>query len=214
MADHQDKMSGAGKARENSDKRRPENKDDIIELSDMAVGISPEDEPIINLTEDLVDEAIAGFSGASGRMEVGDELLDLSEKRGAANDPEMPASASPVGDSEAGEFSGADSIEAIEADIARELDNYFQLEEETQELLNEPAAEPSAEPENPPASDAPAEPRMKVTPDQFEAALERVIRKMFGEKIDRILEEVIERTVSDEVGDLKQYLLKRTENRE
>lgn len=42
---------------------------------------------------------------------------------------------------------------------------------------------------------------------QLDAALERVIRKMFYDKIDRVLVEVIEKTVTKEIERLKSILL-------
>jgi len=47
----------------------------------------------------------------------------------------------------------------------------------------------------------------KVSDAQMEAALERVIKKMFYEKIDGILVEVIEKTVTRELERLKSVLL-------
>ena len=47
----------------------------------------------------------------------------------------------------------------------------------------------------------------KVSDAQMEAALERVIKKMFYEKIDGILVEVIEKTVTREIERLKNILL-------
>jgi len=47
----------------------------------------------------------------------------------------------------------------------------------------------------------------KVSDAQMEAALERVIKKMFYEKIDGILVEVIEKTVTRELEKLKSILL-------
>ena len=47
----------------------------------------------------------------------------------------------------------------------------------------------------------------KVSDAQMEAALERVIKKMFYEKIDGILVEVIEKTVKREIERLKNILL-------
>jgi hypothetical protein len=47
----------------------------------------------------------------------------------------------------------------------------------------------------------------KVSDEQVEAALERVIKKMFYDKIDRILVEVIEKTVTREIERIKGVLL-------
>lgn len=198
---------------DNSDDRRnPDNKmthpdrsehsnDDIIELSEMTVGISPEDEAIIDLTEEIVGGAFAGFSGATGKIQEEEQVLDLSGKDSC--DPNVPFP------EPADEFSDADSnraaaspLNAIEDDIAKELDNYFQIEEETQNLLREPAAAKA------PVSGNDADP-VTVTSDQFDDALERVVRKVFGDRIERILNEVIERTVSDEIEILKEMLVAR-----
>ncbi|MEA1946228.1 MAG: hypothetical protein U9N83_02870 [Thermodesulfobacteriota bacterium] len=54
----------------------------------------------------------------------------------------------------------------------------------------------------------------KVSDAQMEAALERVIKKMFYEKIDGILVEVIEKTVTRELERLKSILLKDAEGNE
>ena len=47
----------------------------------------------------------------------------------------------------------------------------------------------------------------KVTGEQVEAALERVVKKMFYEKIDRLLVDTIEKTVTREIEKLKKALL-------
>lgn len=47
-----------------------------------------------------------------------------------------------------------------------------------------------------------------ISGEQVEAALERVIRKMFYEKIDHILADVIDKTVSKEIETLKGKMLK------
>jgi hypothetical protein len=46
-----------------------------------------------------------------------------------------------------------------------------------------------------------------ISDEQVEAALERVIRKMFYEKIDHILADVIDKTVSKEIEALKGTML-------
>ncbi len=190
---------------------------DIIELSDIAVGTTPEDEMIIELTEDLVDSAIEGVSRATGKMDSGDEILDLTPgARGARAEDAIPSADKPDrhGEDDAGDMDivAKDSIDSIEEDIAKELDNYFQIEEETQDLLDDPM--PKNEPL--PASGTEfglgerfPEAPLKLTRDQLESAIEEVVRKMYADKIDRILNEVIQRVVTDDIERLKEYLLKR-----
>jgi hypothetical protein len=43
--------------------------------------------------------------------------------------------------------------------------------------------------------------------DQLEAALESVIKKMVGDKIDHLLNDAIEKSVSAEIARLKEQLL-------
>ncbi len=53
---------------------------DIIELTDIAIGITPEDDAIVEQTEDLIGEAFVGFAGAISEVLHDDEQrLDLSE---------------------------------------------------------------------------------------------------------------------------------------
>jgi hypothetical protein len=63
-----------------------------------------------------------------------------------------------------------------------------------------------------PAKVPPADQKRDITPEaldtgQLETALENVIRKMFGDKIDRLLDDAIEKTVSAEIARLKDQLL-------
>lgn len=192
--------------------------EDIIELSDIAVGTSPEDEAIIELTEDLVDSAIEGVSRATGRMDSGDVLLDLSPASGTgtekqpADRPDISAEILDAGPAD-DDIMARDTVDSIEEDIARELDNYFQIEEQTQDLLDEtiqksePASIAKAEFG---LGDEVGEETVQVTVHQLESILERVVQRMYGEKIDRILNEVIERVVTDDIERLKEYLLKRS----
>jgi len=49
-----------------------------------------------------------------------------------------------------------------------------------------------------------------VSPEQVEKVIERVVREMLSEKIDGLLVEVIEKTVSEEIKKIKEVLLKET----
>ncbi|MBW2570726.1 MAG: hypothetical protein JRE47_15545 [Deltaproteobacteria bacterium] len=46
-----------------------------------------------------------------------------------------------------------------------------------------------------------------LSPEQVDEALERVIKKMYADKIDSMLTEVIEKTVTKEIQRLKALLL-------
>jgi iron only hydrogenase large subunit-like protein len=61
-------------------------------------------------------------------------------------------------------------------------------------------------PKAPPSEGNVSEPAA-LRSEELETALESVIRKMFGEKIDHLLNEAIEKTVSAEIARLKEQLL-------
>lgn len=197
--------------------RPSENDSDIIELSDIAIGISREDDVIVELTEEIIGEAFVGFSGATSEVLQADEReLDLSPARigGAASSGELAA------DSSQKSLSGEDSeaiagdTEADEADdISRELDNYFGTEED-RPLPEKPSRLPDSkttEPATPPRTKGQSEAipleEIRISASHLDDAIERVIRKMFAEKINRVLDDVIERTVSEEISQLRDYLL-------
>ena len=195
---------------------------DIIELSDIAVGITPEDDAIVELTEDIIGEAFFGFSKAtSDKLETDESELDLSEKRqtdGLTGQPDdvlrqSTASASSVG------LTGTSGVETDpqDEDITRQLDNYFGVEEEPlKKYVHEahPISEPPDDEALPAVASAPptiqetrSVSEISITASQLDEAIERVIRKLYAEKINRILDTMIERTVTEEIGLLKDYLI-------
>jgi hypothetical protein len=62
-------------------------------------------------------------------------------------------------------------------------------------------------PQAPPVEEVRATTPEALEVDQLEAALEKVIRKMFAEKIDKLLDDAIERTVAAEIARLKDQLV-------
>lgn len=201
---------------------------DIIELSDIAVGITPEDDAIVELTEDIIGEAFFGFNKAtSEKMEVDENELDLSDKRaqdGLTPHPDdtyrPPMEASATGGS-----GGPVAIESDlqDEDISLQLDRYFGFDEDPSPAHtkpDQPDTAASPKPEGPVveaipqvAHAAPAVIRnappidADVTTERLDEAIERVIRKLYAEKINRILDAMIERTVTEEISQLKEYLI-------
>ncbi len=210
-----------------SDKRIPaedekesfEKDSGIIELSDIAIGITPEDDAIVELTEELIGEAFVGFAGATSEVIHEDERrLDLSETLSGIEASDDDTYSDTLSDGlEPDDISGAVDMDDdnLEEDITQELDNYFGTEDdapviEETTLIDTPKQAFQAEV----ASGAQAIDEKNLQMDdisisarQLDDALERVIRKMFAEKINRILDEIIERTVSEEISQLKDYLL-------
>jgi len=188
--------------------------DEIIELSEIAIGITPEDDAIVELTEGLIDEAFVGFTGATSELiEEDEQRLDLSGTHGDT-----------AGDAGILRKSG-DEADDAEKDIIAELDNYFGTEDDAGVFERAKRREtpdiPSDNHQNihqeniHPASNGAFERSSQalsgdfpdISPGQLDEAIERVIRKMFAEKINRILDEVIERTVTEEISQLRDYLL-------
>lgn len=207
--------------------RGPEDDSGIIELTDIAIGITPEDDAIVEQTEDLIGEAFVGFAGATSEFLHDDERrLDLSETfpgLGPSPDDSRSGIDSKVPDQDA-VFDAPDmENDNLEADITHELDSYFGSEEDASIFEETMPIHPPVDPpinltksmgETVENSGVQAVDEKKVQLDeisvssrQLDDALERVIRKMYAEKINRILDEIIERTVSEEISQLKDYLI-------
>ena len=191
-----------------------ENDADIIELSDIAIGITQEDDVIVGLTEEVIGEAFVGFSGATSEVLQDDQReMDLSHARPGTDPSGNSASGIKQGDGSE-DVSGAvvNEDENSEEDISRELDKYFGTEDDrTVPEKPAPAASRSADstvPDRPKGKpEAIRSEEIRISSTHLDEAIERVIRKMFAEKINRVLDDVIERTVSEEISQLRDYLL-------
>ncbi len=203
-------------AEDKNEKNSSETDSTIIELSDIAIGITPEDDAIVELTEEIIGEAFVGFSGATSDVFHKDErVLDLSENlSGTDISPDQTEPDRMSESHEPDDLSGGRDIEEdnLEDDISRELDNYFGTDDDkpiTEETTLIAPQSPPVEDKVRPSADDEAQKldEVRISSGQLDDAIERVIRKMFAEKINRILDDVIERTVSDEISQLKDYLL-------
>ncbi len=220
---------------DNTSENDPNDDDDIIELSDIAIGITPEDDAIVELTEDLINEAFVGFSGATNEVLKADEReLDLSD--GHALEPKTTGrtlSGDVSGDVSGDDFGDDGSVaesgfepdgkpddesdhepDTLEKEITAELDNYFGKEDDGDFYDTPPkhgdgaiAPESAGDRADSVLSPEPAGDLSNISARQLDAALERVVRELFAEKINRILDQVIERTVTEEVSQLRDYLL-------
>jgi hypothetical protein len=181
----------------------PEDDDEILDLLDAVEELPIEDQKDITLTEteepvedeeilELTDEVIEP-------SQDDDEIIDLIEEPGESiftTDDPSPES---------------DDIPDLESHLFEETIDFD--EELDQEVTLDPSLKDdfvdSLGIELETGEDIP-EVSLKgdrVSDEQIEAALERVIKKMFYEKIDGILVEVIEKTVKKEIERLKNILL-------
>ena len=205
--------------------------DAVIELTDVVdvpanelppVGEVPVEEPIIDLTEPVIVEEVEAEAEPASVEEMAElSLLEEDEDAPVAMEAEVEESTS-------GELEFADmelDIEErsdgglfdslgmnLEADLlpseedAGELDFNLSTQElsDAIDLLDAKLAE---EPPKPPAAEDELGAPTTLPSEALETALENVIRKMFAEKIDHLLNEAIEKTVSAEISRLKEQLL-------
>jgi hypothetical protein len=190
--DHVNDFQGDPKeSSEENKKNLFEEDSDIIELSDIAIGTTPEDEVIVELTEELIDEAMDGISGAThDSFKEGEDYLDLSK---IASDKE-----SRFKDDELHKQKVA---EEADDHITQELDVFFGSEDEpsapVENLIQTEAAQaqPEAQKSGPAFADS-----------NLVEALETVIQKMYGDKISQLLADAIEKTVKNEINRIRDFL--------
>ena len=180
---------------------------EIIELSDIAIGITPEDDAIVELTEEVIGEALNGFAGAVREvMRDDEEDLDLSETEVEIDKFDQAVNAV---EAETDDQAGPGDMETdtLEEDISKELDDYFETEMETEKIVDTIPSEPAlSEIKDEIILDKIVD-EVVVSESDVEAALERVVKKMYSEKINRLLDKVIETKVSNEIDRFKEYLI-------
>lgn len=177
--------------------------EDIFELTDEISSSSEDDEEIIELT-DIVEtpaEGLERLAGSADRTagpmveEEPDETVEL----------ETDASVESEG--------GADVDEAFSIDYA--IDEDIVMDPEHDDFVDSLGMRLEEESDTPKEYEAPlnelggapVSETMAVSAEQLEKALERVIERMLSEKIERILEAVIERSVTKELERLKGILM-------
>lgn len=196
---------------ENSE-NRPEDQDsapasdeteEVIELADMTIGTTREDEEIIELTEEVLDEAMGAVSSTTGETEDS-ENLDLSE---SAAEEGLALSEAEVGTGGAAGIQEPPSLDQVESEevedhISQELDDFFGADE--------PAKLDSPSPEIEAASvdiepDQPAAPA--ISREELESAIERVIENKFVDRIEKMISEMVESRLVEDIEELKKTLL-------
>jgi hypothetical protein len=170
--------------------------DEVIDLVDAAEEIS-----VMADTENIVDEA--------SEPAEDEAIIDLTETVGDTS-LEIEDIGEPIPDA-ADAAKDFDDISEFDSDLIKETTDFTaELESGTitdGALKDDFADSLGIELE----SDEDAKENFfgpdKISSEQVEAALERVIKKMFYEKIDRLLVDTIEKTVTREIERLKKALL-------
>jgi hypothetical protein len=179
---------------------------DIIELSDIAIGTTADDDLIVELTEEVIDEAMIGISGATrDTFAEGEENLDLSSdgfekdisfeeiERGVAIERESSQpkdAAEPI----------AMVSEEVDENISKELDQVFGTEEAHR--FEEKAAVSTKAKDWDEIKDSDA----SISQQNLVDAIEIVIKKLYGDKINLLIGEVVEKIVSQEIKRIKEIL--------
>ncbi len=181
-----------------------EDDDDILDLLDAVEELSIEDQKDIVLAETeepgeddevlvLTDEIIEPSQGDDAIIDLMDTVEEISVKSEA---PSPKSHDIPDLESELFEgnidFDGELDQETVpDPSLKDDFTDSLGIELETGEDVPEVSLKGD-----------------RISDEQIAAALERVIKKMFYEKIDGILVEVIEKTVKNEIERLKNILLK------
>ena len=191
---------------------------EIIELEEETFDVSQDDEEIIDLLEaadepDLNDER---QGGVAQEVESSEEIITLTETMS-----DTPQEIEEIGEPlhiTANTSEELEDITDLNSDLLEEprvLDDEFGKEVAVDQALSDDFVDSLGmefeSKEEVPEDSLESE---KVSDAQMEAALERVIKKMFYEKIDGILVEVIEKTVTREIERLKSILLQDTAGNE
>jgi hypothetical protein len=165
----------------------------ILELADEIIEPSQNDEEIIDLMDTVEDEEIIELIAESG--DTPKEIEEIGESVFTTGDPSPESDDIPGLESDL--YEGTIDFDAefdqevsMDPSLKDDFADSLGIELETGEDIPEGSLEAG-----------------RVSDEQIEAALERVIKKMFYEKIDGILVEVIEKTVKREIERLKNILL-------
>lgn len=197
--------------------------EDIIELTDVVESATADEDAVIELTE-----VVASPQAEEPVIELTEVVTAAGNEIEAAMEENAPADG--VEESTSGEMTFAemeldlekertddglfDSLDMnLEADLlpsgddSSELDFNLSTQElsDAIDLLDAKLAEEP--PKTPVVEDVRIDPAPPLGTDQLEKALENVIKKMMGEKIDHLLNAAIEKTVSAEITRIKEQLL-------
>lgn len=190
-----------------NDEASPEDDEDIIALTDVvsdtediddiefpdytdeAISVS-EEKKVPELDDDILDNVVILEDDLNKDIEIDnyldDEFVDSTDLGLELDAPEDKKSEDKKQDISLEPEEESDELGQLIADVVEDTQQKVAYEKET-------------------ASDTP-EP-IPLSPEQVDEALERVIKKMYADKIDSMLTEVIKKTVTKEIERLKALLL-------
>lgn len=180
-------------------------KTDVIELSDIAIGTTQEDDVIIELTEELIDEAMNGITGATHEdFSEEEHIIDLShespDKVGSLHNLELYEKHEQAITADTVSQDIDTDAADVEDHLEKELDDFFGKEQE-------PDSKPSANAEKP-LDERDPEAAAATTEKELLAALEIMIRNKYGDRIHQMLTAAVDKIVLQEFENIKKNILK------
>lgn len=178
--------------------------DEIVDLTEAVSDETPEDEPVIDL--DDTDEAVSSEGDAA-------ELMPHAEAAGSDEEGSL-VELNEMIDSEGSEPKVIESAESDLEDtigLAEDDEEDLDASEGADDFMDSLGMEIGVDPESVPAGAEAADDfsgdTITLRADQIEVAVERVIDRMFSEKIEDLIREVIEIAVKREIAKLREMLL-------
>lgn len=180
-------------------------KTDVIELSDIAIGTSQEDDAIIELTEELIDEAMYGITGATHEdFSEEEHIIDLSHDSADTAGSFVGRELHEKHDQSTTEDAFSEEIDINDSDVEdhleKELDDFFGKDQEQ-------SSKPS-----PAREDRDAAGGLKAaavtSENELLAALEIMIRNKYGERIHDMLVAAIDKIVLEEFERINERIKK------
>jgi hypothetical protein len=184
---------------EAAEEQKPMEDEAIIELEEEVAEAPKGDEDIIDLTEAAEDspKKDQDESIAAEKQTENDTYIDLTVTISESS-REIEDVGEPIAD-EADLSQEFDDIDELDNDLIKEtVNNTDELGADA--IMDEALEDDFTDSLGIFKADS-------ITDEKFEAALERVIKKVYHEKIDRLLAEAIEKTVTREIEKLKKALL-------
>ncbi len=156
------------------------------------------DEEIIELTDIVTDQSEDSEETVELSDIVGDDSADVTE---SPDDESDETQETIVFDDELED--DFDDMDDDEDDFAGSLGMEIGDEEEESMVAEAEVSEPDASP----TEDAGIQEPVSLSPEQIDEALERVITKMYSDKIEGIIISAIEKAVTREIDKIKTALL-------
>ncbi|MCJ7615669.1 MAG: hypothetical protein MUO43_03935 [Desulfobacterales bacterium] len=177
-----------------NDEASPKDDEDIIDLTDIVSG-----------TEDIDDIEFSDYKDEATSASEEEKIPELDDD--ILGDPDKDIEIDHYLDDEIVDSADLDSESDVSKDLSLEPEEEsYELGQLIADVVENTQQEAAYEKKTP--SDTP-EP-ITLSPEQVDEALERVIKKMYSDKIDSMLTEVIEKTVTKEIERLKDLLMEDT----